>query len=161
MPEEQSSLLQTDRPTIIELHQSVNEYMQRAFASFVLYNIYKEMFVRGLQPAITHAVIFDEAHKAARLSLIPTMAKECRKYGISFILASQEARDFDKSVFSAIANYLLLKVNENEARALAKNVVSSDVEKTVSDKVKQLSKFTALFISETRRRPVFLKLLSV
>jgi hypothetical protein len=40
-------------------------------------------------------MIFDEAHRAARLKLIPTMAKECRKYGLSFVVASQEAKDFD------------------------------------------------------------------
>jgi hypothetical protein len=32
------------------------------------------------------AVIFDEAHRAARLKLIPTMVKECRKYGTAFVL---------------------------------------------------------------------------
>jgi hypothetical protein len=47
-----------------------------------------DMFRRGIQPRITHAVVFDEAHRAARLALIPTMAKECRKYGISLVLAS-------------------------------------------------------------------------
>jgi DNA helicase HerA-like ATPase len=39
-------------------------------------------------------VVFDEAHRAARLRLIPTMAKEHRKYGFSLVLASQEAKDF-------------------------------------------------------------------
>ena len=66
----------------------------------------KDMFRRGIQDRITHALIFDEAHRAAGLKLIPAMAKECRKYGISLVLASQEARDFHPSVFSAIANYL-------------------------------------------------------
>ncbi len=28
------------------------------------------MFQRGPQPRITHAVVFDEAHKAARLKLL-------------------------------------------------------------------------------------------
>jgi DNA phosphorothioation-dependent restriction protein DptH len=37
---------------------------------------------------------------------MPTMAKERRKYGISLVVASQEAKDFDISLFSAIANYL-------------------------------------------------------
>ena len=67
--------------------------MQRAFASLVFYGLYKDMFRRGIQERITHALIFDEAHRAAGLKLIPTMAKECRKYGISLVVASQEARD--------------------------------------------------------------------
>ena len=69
----------------------MNDYLQRAFATFVLYNLYQTMFRRGTQPRITHAIIFDEAHRAARLKLIPTMVKECRKYGIAFVVASQEA----------------------------------------------------------------------
>ena len=37
-------------------------------------------------------MIFDEAHRAAGLKLIPTMAKECRKYGISLVLAHVPSR---------------------------------------------------------------------
>ena len=84
--------------------------LQKAFAALVLYSLYKDMFRRGIQPRITHAVVFDEAHRAAGLKLIPTMAKECRKYGISLVVASQEAKDFNVSLFFAIANYLVLRL---------------------------------------------------
>ena len=67
--------------------------MQRACAGFVLYRIYQDMFARGRQERLTHAIVFDEAHRAGRLKLLPTMAKECRKYGLALIVASQEARD--------------------------------------------------------------------
>ena len=111
----------------------MNEAVQRAFASFAFYRIYQDMFRRGRQETITHAVIFDEAHRAHRLKLIPTMAKECRKYGLALILASQEARDFDSSLYSAIANYLIFRVTENDARALARNVAPSDLERRIAD----------------------------
>src|SRR5437870_12005101 len=87
-------------------HTTQNDNLQKAFASLVFYGLYKDMFRRGIRQRITHAVVFDEAHRAARLRLIPTMAKECRKYGISLVLASQEAKDFNISLFSAVANYL-------------------------------------------------------
>ena len=80
--------------------------MQNAFASFVLYSLYKDMFRRGVQTEITHAIVFDEAHRAARLKLIPQFAKECRKFGLSLTLASQEAKDFQPALFSAVGNYL-------------------------------------------------------
>ena len=70
------------------------------------------MFKRGPQDRITHVIIFDEAHRAAKLKLIPTMVKECRKYGIAFVVASQEAKDFDPSLFTAIANYLALRLSQ-------------------------------------------------
>ncbi len=117
------------------------------------------MFRRGIQENITHALIFDEAHRAAKLQLIPTMAKECRKYGISLVLASQEARDFHTSVFSAIANYLVLRLTELDAKALARNVATSDQERNVIDRVKQLDRFQALYCSEGIKKPVPLRLM--
>ena len=82
------------------------------------------------------------------------MAKECRKYGISLILASQAARDSDPSLFAAIANYLALRLTEHNARALAKNIASSDIERQTADRLKLLDKYRALFFGEGRRRPV-------
>lgn len=117
------------------------------------------MFRRGVRDHITHALIFDEAHRAARLQLIPTMAKECRKYGISLVLASQEARDFHISLYSAIANYLVLRLTEADARAMAKNVATSDQERALVDRIKQMDRFRAFYCSEGQRKPVQVALL--
>jgi DNA helicase HerA-like ATPase len=104
-------------------------------------------------------VLFDEAHRAARLRLIPTMAKECRKYGISLVLASQEARDFNISLFSAIANYLVLRLNEGDAKTLVRNVASSDQERALVDRIKQMDRFRALYFCEGRKKPSLVSLL--
>jgi DNA helicase HerA-like ATPase len=118
------------------------------------------MFRRGIQERITHAVIFDEAHRAANLMLLPTMAKESRKYGISLIVASQEAKDFNVSLFSAIANYLVFRVTESDAKALVRNVASSTQERVLIDKLKQLDRFVALCFSEGKSRPALVRLLT-
>ena len=123
--ESHGSLWESEQPTVIRIHATQNDNLQRAFASLVFYGLYKDMFRRGIQDRITHALIFDETHRAAKLKLIPTMAKECRKYGISLVLASQESRDFDLSVFSAIANYLVLRLTDADARLLVRNVSNS------------------------------------
>ena len=81
--ESRESLWESEQPIVIRIHTTQNDNLQKAFASLVFYGLYKDMFRRGLQDHITHAVVFDEAHRAAGLKLIPTMAKECRKYGIS------------------------------------------------------------------------------
>jgi DNA phosphorothioation-dependent restriction protein DptH len=153
------SLLDVGRPSVLRIHRTSNALLQRAFASFVLYSIYKDMFRRGPQPALTHVVIFDEAHRASRLKLLPTMAKECRKFGISLILASQEVRDFDPALFSAIASYLALRVTEYDAKVIAKIASSSEIEKRVIDRLKQLAKYTGLFFTEGNSRPVQIALL--
>ena len=119
------------------------------------------MFRRGIQDHITHAVIFDEAHRAAGLKLIPTMAKECRKYGISLVLASQEAKDFNRSLFSAIANYLILRLTEADAKVLVRQVGNSQQERVLIDKIKQMDRFKALYFSEEKSRPSPIILTSV
>lgn len=150
--ESRGSMWEGDLPTVIRIHTTQNETLQRAFACLVFYGLYKDMFRRGIQEHITHALIFDEAHRAARLKLIPTMAKECRKYGISLVLASQEARDFDVSVFSAIANYLVLRSTDTDAKFLVRNVANSRQERALIDRIKQMDRFKALYFGEGKSR---------
>lgn len=118
------------------------------------------MFRRGTQNRITHAVIFDEAHRAAKLKLIPTMAKECRKFGLAFVVASQEAKDFDQSLFTSVANYLALRVNEADAKLMAKILAPSDKVTLYADRIKLTGKFKAWFYTEGMRTPVHVVLSS-
>jgi DNA phosphorothioation-dependent restriction protein DptH len=113
------------------------------------------MFRRGVQNELTHCVVFDEAHRASKLKLIPTMAKECRKFGISLILASQEAKDFHVSLYSAIANYLVLRLTDADSKALVRNVTSSDQERALIDKIKQLERFKAFYFCEGKKKPTY------
>ena len=129
--ESNCDLWSSTTPVVIRLHENRQHNVQKAFSALIFYGLYQDMFRRGLQQRISHALIFDEAHRASRLSLIPTMAKECRKFGISLLVASQEAKDFHPSLFSAIANYLILRLNDVDAKFLAKNIVSSDHERNV------------------------------
>jgi Type IV secretory pathway, VirB4 components len=145
---DEDSLLAISTPSVISLHCTQNEVVQRAFASLLFYRLYQEMFRRGLQQRITHAIVFDEAHRASRLKLLGSMGKEGRKYGLSLILASQEARDFSPSMYSAVANYLVLRVTDKDASALAKNVAPSSSAKQVADELKQLPKHEAIFFQE-------------
>ena len=152
------SLLNTNEPTLIRVHQTQNEVLQRAFSIFILHNIYQEMFLRGTQQQMTHAIIFDEAHRASKLKLISTMAKECRKYGIILVLASQEARDFDPQLFNNIANYLVLRLTDKDAKLLAKIISISDQVNLYTDRIKQLPKYHAFFFGESIKRAIFTKL---
>ena len=154
------SLWDSPEPTVIRIHRTQSDVLQRAFSSLVLYGLYKDMFRRGIQNRITHAVIFDEAHRAGKLGVVPTMAKECRKYGVSLVLASQEAHDFHKSVFSAVANYLVLRLTDADAKALVRNVADSRQEKALIDKIKQMRRFRALYFQEGKTRPNHVDLLN-
>jgi DNA helicase HerA-like ATPase len=138
-----SSPLEISKATIIRIHSTQNESLQNAFSSFVLQNIYQSMFARGEQRRLTHALVIDEAHRASRLKLIPTLAKECRKYGILLIIASQEARDFQPSLFSAVGNYLALRVTDQDAKVLASQSGDSASKSKIADRLKQMPKYHA------------------
>jgi DNA phosphorothioation-dependent restriction protein DptH len=152
------SLLASTSPLVLQIHATQNEMVQRAIAMLSLFNVYKEMFRRGVQDRITHAVIFDEAHRASKMKLLPKLAAECRKFGIALILASQSAKDFDTALFSNVASYLLLRMTDQDANVLSKNITTSDQAKRTSDRMKQLQKYHALFFREGFRNPTHVKL---
>jgi DNA polymerase III delta prime subunit len=156
-----ASLLDSEIPAVVKIHGTQNELLQRAFASFVLHSLYQNMFKRGPQDRITHTIIFDEAHRAAKLKLIPIMAKECRKFGLSLILASQEVKDFDDSLFTAVASYLSLRVNEGDAKKMAKVMAPSDKVALYADRIKQSEKFKAWYLTEGMKAPLSVRLLSL
>jgi DNA phosphorothioation-dependent restriction protein DptH len=154
------TLLDSSTPSVLQIHATQNDGIQRAVAMLALYNIYKEMFRRGVQDRITHAIVFDEAHRASRLKLLPRLAAECRKFGLSLILASQSARDFDPGIYSQVASYLLLRMTEQDANILAKNITTSDQARRVADRLKVLEKYHALFVREGFRQPSHIQLSS-
>ena len=124
-----------------------------------LYNLYQNMFKRPRPSRITHVVIFDEAHRAAKLKLIPTMARECRKFGISFILASQESKDFHEGVFAAIGNQLVLRVNEHDARLLARQFAHAAQAQEYADRIKEMPRYHAYYVGEQAARPSRVRLI--
>ena len=126
--------------------------------SFWECRIYPDMFRRGRASRLTHAVVFDEAHRAGKLKLLPTFAKECRKYGLALIVASQEAKDFDPGLFAATGSYLVLRVTDQDAKVMAKNAAGSDQERALADRLKTMPKYEAMFFSESLRRPLLIRL---
>ena len=63
------------------------------------------------------------------------------------------SQGFQHFAFSAIANYLVLRLNETDAKALVRNVASSDQERALIDKIKQMERFKALYFCEGRKKP--------
>jgi DNA phosphorothioation-dependent restriction protein DptH len=157
-PSSSKSLLENNETQIIRIHSVANEAMQRASAGFTLYRIYQDMFNRGRASKLTHAIVFDEAHRAGKLKLLPTFAKECRKYGLALIVASQEAKDFDSGLYAATGSYLVLRVTDQDAKIMAKNAAASDQERVLANRLKTLPKYEALFFSESLRNPARVRL---
>ena len=49
-------------------------------------------------------------------------------------------------------NYLVLRLNEGDAKALVRNVASSDQERPLIDKIKQMERFKALYFCAAKER---------
>lgn len=152
------SLLSMRQPAVLSLHESGNENVQRALTMLALHGMYTDMFRRGVQPGLTHAIVVDEAHRASKLKWLVKFAKEGRKFGISLILASQSAADFQAELFSGIASYLLLRMTEQDATHLTKAIASSDRARGYADRLKRLDKYEALLFTEGRSQPDSIRL---
>jgi len=140
-----------DRPTALDLHQVSGEQNQIAAASFFLHKVYKDMFERGESDRLRLAVIFDEAHRVARLKLLGTMMQESRKFGIMMVVSSQRANDFHPRVIESAGNFLLLKVNPPDARTLAPVLAGYEGKDLVMRKLVDQRSYHAMFRSEAWR----------
>jgi DNA helicase HerA-like ATPase len=130
------------------LHRLDIEENQRIAASFFLQRLYRDMFSRAGVGRLRNAVIFDEAHRVARLVLIPKMMQECRKYGILFMLSSQRIEDFNQGVLDSAGNHLYMRVNHPDARRLAAYLGTGSGAGDITHKLQNLLRYHALFRSE-------------
>lgn len=134
--------------TVLDLHRLEIEENQRVAASFFLQHLYRDMFGRVEVRQSRNAVVFDEAHRVARLTLIPKMMQECCKYGILFVLSSQRIEDFNQGVLDSAGNHLYLRVNHPDARRLASYLAAGGGAGDIAQKLQNLHKYHALYRSE-------------
>jgi hypothetical protein len=73
-------------------------------------------------------------------------------------LAVFVSTSLNPALFSAVGNYLILRVTEMDARILARMAGSSDQERRIADRLKGLERYTGLFFGEGRSRPTTISL---
>ena len=74
---------------------------------------------------------------------------------------AHKAASGPESLFSAIANYLVLRLTEADAKALVRNVATARQERTLIDRIKQMDRFRALYFCEGKHRASSVNLLSL
>lgn len=67
-------------------------------------------------------------------------------------------KDFDDSLFTAVASYLALRVNESDAKKMARVMAPSDKIALYADRIKQTEKYRAWYLTEGMKVPVNTKL---
>ena len=77
----------------------------------------------------------------------------------AFVVASQEAKDFDPSLFTAVANYLALRLSETDAKLMAKTFAAADKVGLYTDRIKQMPNYRGMYYGEGLRTPINVALL--
>lgn len=108
--------------TILRLDNLATEELMIAVSRFILEKIYINMLMIGPSHLFRIFCIIDEAHKLYGDRTLIHLIKETRKYGIGLILSSQEAKDFDNSMFSNTATLISLQPGARDAKIIAKNI---------------------------------------
>lgn len=104
---------------VVDVSQIGLEEVQMFAASFILRKIYREMFKWDQDHTLKLAVVLDEAHRMAKDVTLPKLMKEGRKYGVSVIVASQNADDFHKDVLGNAGTKIVFRTNHPASRAVA------------------------------------------
>lgn len=104
---------------VVDLSQLGLEAVQLFAASFMLRKVYREMFQWPQDGSMKLAVVLDEAHRMARDVTLPKLMKEGRKYGMSVVVASQNADDFHKDVLANAGTKIVFRTNYPASRGVA------------------------------------------
>ncbi|WP_277455374.1 DUF87 domain-containing protein [Janibacter sp. DB-40] len=104
---------------VVDLSQLGLEAVQLFAASFMLRKVYREMFKWPQDGSMKLAVVLDEAHRMARDVTLPKLMKEGRKYGMSVVVASQNADDFHKDVLANAGTKIVFRTNYPASRGVA------------------------------------------
>ena len=124
-----------------------DEETKKSVAAMILMGIYNTLLGLSHSPRnIRLAIMVDEAHKVANLKEMQTLLKEGRKYGCAVFLSSQEAKDFETSVYSNVGSLLCLKLPETEnSKMIAKQIGSESRHKILAEDIRNLEPFEGLF----------------
>lgn len=142
----EDSLLRTLRePTVIRLAHLPTEDVKRATAEIVLMGLYSTLLRMGQAQGIRLSVVVDEAHKIANLDAMKLLLKEARAYGASIILSSQEARDFDETVFSNAGSLLVLKLSETKDSERVAALLGGGDPRALAERIRDLQQFQGFF----------------
>lgn len=148
------------QPCVLDVSKVAPDENKLVAASFFLNRIYRGMFARTDISELRNALVFDEAHRVAKLRLIPKTMQECRKYGIAFIVSSQRLDDFREGVVDNAGATMSLRVNHPDAKRLAQHLAPEQNSKSMIAKLQKLKKYRALFTAEEYDQPREIQLVS-
>lgn len=104
------------RPTTIALAGVPGDSIKAVITETLLRKIFHYIMTRGHSEKIVNYIVIDEAHRVCRRgaepSLVARLIMESRKYGVGFIVITQQPRDIDESIIANAAIKISLRVME-------------------------------------------------
>jgi len=104
--------------TVIDLSKIPSETSRCIYAEALLRKIYYKISRSNIQET-KYFIVVDEAHRLTRRgghepSLLARLVMESRKYGIGFIIITQQPKDLDPSIIGNVSTIISFKLSEPE-----------------------------------------------
>ena len=124
---------------VLRFSQLPGEEIQKVTSEIMLVSIYNALIKMGPHRGLRLAIFIDEAHKIANLEAVKKLFKEARKYGCAVFLSSQEARDFDDTIYANAGTRVILNLQDmNDARKAASMLGDAARRNELADIIKNL-----------------------
>ncbi len=141
-------------PSVVRLSQLPGEEIKKAAGELLLRSFYNFMVRQGHSDTLRYALVIDEAHKIANLASVKLLLKESRAYGVAVILSSQEARDFDESVYANAGTLLALKLSETgDSEKVAMLLGGAQSKHALGQEIRGLRPFQGFLRNDHYNRP--------
>ena len=92
---------------IIGIYEGFSDETRNTVALMTIYNIHKYLNSQPHRSGTKYAVVVDEAHRVISSHAIASLARECRSYGVSLVLSSQNPDDFPLPVSSSLSTKII------------------------------------------------------
>ncbi|MDB9788950.1 hypothetical protein OAB86_00465 [Gammaproteobacteria bacterium] len=139
---------------VIGLEEGLSDLTRNTVALMAIYNIHKYLNSQPHTSVTKYAIVIDESHRVISSKTIVSLSRECRAYGVSLVLSSQNPFDFPLEVSSSLSTKIIHgngtdRKNIQSIKALLNLPASAD------DTLAQLQRFEA-YVSNAHYAPVII-----
>lgn len=154
------------KPSVIAMANLPGDHVKAILSETLLRKIAHYMYVSGESTGLSHYIVIDEAHRICRRSTEPSLVArlmmESRKYGIGFIIITQQPLDIDEAIIANSALKISFKLSEPEnldymAKTLAGYISENRLE-IFKEALYYMPKFYAIIKDSRLAEPAIVKI---
>ena len=127
---------------VLRFTECPTDMIKEVTAEIMLDSIYSYLLRMGHYNGLRLAIFIDEAHKIANFKSVKKLFKEARKYGCAVFLCSQEAKDFNESIYSNAGTIISMQLQEtSNSKKAAEMLVQSNRRDHMANIIRTLPKY--------------------